>query len=195
MRSTSGKVGKRDYFNSFSLTCAVFSVLILFPSSFISASLSFTLHLLVSEKYLLMLQSVKGALAIDPDHPWLHQCLVRFFKGGMRERVLFMSSVNTFFLFFPSFIKINWVPPHPLALCTCCLCFPHSPYLPLDPFVYYLLSVSESKELPEVVRTVLKQEITRLFGDSNAKSFNQAYLTKHSNSIPHRLAGRPHTCY
>lgn len=34
------------------------------------------------EKYLLMLQSVKRALAIDPDHPWLHQCLVRFFKGG-----------------------------------------------------------------------------------------------------------------
>uniref|UniRef100_A0A8C2WJU4 N-alpha-acetyltransferase 15, NatA auxiliary subunit n=1 Tax=Cyclopterus lumpus TaxID=8103 RepID=A0A8C2WJU4_CYCLU len=81
------------------------------------------------EKYLLMLQSVKRALAIDPDHPWLHQCLVRFFKG-----------------------------------------------------------VSESTELPEVVRTVLKQEITRLFGDSNAMSFNQAYLTKHSNSIPHRLA-------
>uniref|UniRef100_A0A667WTI4 N-alpha-acetyltransferase 15, NatA auxiliary subunit n=1 Tax=Myripristis murdjan TaxID=586833 RepID=A0A667WTI4_9TELE len=81
------------------------------------------------EKYLLMLQSVKRALAIDPDHPWLHQCLVRFFKG-----------------------------------------------------------VSESKDLQEAVRTVLKQEITRLFGDSNAKSFNQAYLTKHSNSIPHRLA-------
>uniref|UniRef100_A0A672Z7Y2 N(alpha)-acetyltransferase 15, NatA auxiliary subunit n=1 Tax=Sphaeramia orbicularis TaxID=375764 RepID=A0A672Z7Y2_9TELE len=81
------------------------------------------------EKYLLMLQSVKRALAIDADHPWLHQCLVRFFRG-----------------------------------------------------------VSESKGLPEVVRTVLKQEITRLFGDSNAKSFNQAYLTKHSNSIPHRLA-------
>ncbi|KAK1886095.1 N-alpha-acetyltransferase 15 NatA auxiliary subunit [Dissostichus eleginoides] len=81
------------------------------------------------EKYLLMLQSVKRALAIDPDHPWLHQCLVRFFKG-----------------------------------------------------------VSDSTELPETVRTVLKQEITRLFGDSNATSFNQAYLNKHSNSIPHRLA-------
>lgn len=63
---------------------------------------------------------------------------------------------------------------------------------------FFSFSVSESKELPEVVRTVLKQEITRLFGDSNARSFNQAYLTKHSNSIPHRLAGRPnthtHTC-
>uniref|UniRef100_A0A8C7XDW1 N-alpha-acetyltransferase 15, NatA auxiliary subunit n=1 Tax=Oryzias sinensis TaxID=183150 RepID=A0A8C7XDW1_9TELE len=81
------------------------------------------------EKYLLMLQSLKRALAINPDHPWLHQCSVRFLKG-----------------------------------------------------------VSESKDLPEVVRTVLKQEITRLFGDSNAKSFNQAYLAKHSNSIPHRLA-------
>uniref|UniRef100_A0A8C5AYT8 N-alpha-acetyltransferase 15, NatA auxiliary subunit a n=1 Tax=Gadus morhua TaxID=8049 RepID=A0A8C5AYT8_GADMO len=34
------------------------------------------------EKYLLMLQSVKRAVAIDPLDPWLHQCLVRFFKGG-----------------------------------------------------------------------------------------------------------------
>ncbi|CAB1327365.1 unnamed protein product [Coregonus sp. 'balchen'] len=33
------------------------------------------------ELYLLMLQSVKRALSIDPHHPWLHQCLVRFFKG------------------------------------------------------------------------------------------------------------------
>uniref|UniRef100_A0A8C9Z3Y8 N-alpha-acetyltransferase 15, NatA auxiliary subunit n=1 Tax=Sander lucioperca TaxID=283035 RepID=A0A8C9Z3Y8_SANLU len=92
--------------------------------------LAFEIYFRKGWQYLLMLQSVKRALAIDPDHPWLHQCLVRFFKG-----------------------------------------------------------VSESKELLEVVRTVLKQEITRLFGDSNAMSFNQAYLNKHSNSIPHRLAG------
>uniref|UniRef100_A0A8C2HZ91 N(alpha)-acetyltransferase 15, NatA auxiliary subunit b n=1 Tax=Cyprinus carpio TaxID=7962 RepID=A0A8C2HZ91_CYPCA len=82
------------------------------------------------EKFLLMLQSVKRAYAIDPDHPWLHQCLVRFFKG-----------------------------------------------------------VSESKDLAESVSMVLKQEISRLFGESNAKSFNQAFLTKHFNSIPHRAAG------
>ncbi|TRY87613.1 hypothetical protein DNTS_005998 [Danionella cerebrum] len=81
------------------------------------------------EKFLLMLQSVKRAYAIAPDHPWLHQCLVRFFKG-----------------------------------------------------------VSESKELSETVSMVLKQEISRLFGESNAKSFNQAFLSKHSSSIPHRLA-------
>ncbi|KAG7273608.1 LOW QUALITY PROTEIN: hypothetical protein CRUP_011037 [Coryphaenoides rupestris] len=56
------------------------------------------------EKYLLMLQSVKRAVAIDPSDPWLHQCLVRFFKG-----------------------------------------------------------VSESTALAEPVRTVLKQEISRLF--------------------------------
>uniref|UniRef100_A0A671KZ79 N-alpha-acetyltransferase 15, NatA auxiliary subunit n=1 Tax=Sinocyclocheilus anshuiensis TaxID=1608454 RepID=A0A671KZ79_9TELE len=81
------------------------------------------------EKFLLMLQSVKRAYAIDPDHPWLHQCLVRFFKG-----------------------------------------------------------VSESKDLAESVSMVLKQEISRLFGESNAKDFNQAFLTKHFNSIPHRVA-------
>ncbi len=38
------------------------------------------------EKYLLMLQSVKRAVAIEPSNPWLHQCLVRFFKGGEQEK-------------------------------------------------------------------------------------------------------------
>uniref|UniRef100_A0A671VF51 N-alpha-acetyltransferase 15, NatA auxiliary subunit a n=1 Tax=Sparus aurata TaxID=8175 RepID=A0A671VF51_SPAAU len=81
------------------------------------------------EKYLLMLQSIKRAVAIEPSNPWLHQCLVRFFKG-----------------------------------------------------------VSESVDLAEAVRTVLKQEISRLFGESNPQSFNKNYLSQHSNSIPHRLA-------
>ncbi|XP_074530472.1 N-alpha-acetyltransferase 15, NatA auxiliary subunit a [Halichoeres trimaculatus] len=81
------------------------------------------------EKYLLMLQSIKRAVAIEPDHPWLHQCLVRFFKG-----------------------------------------------------------VTESTDLPEAVRTVLKWEISRLFGESNPERFNKNYLSQHSNSIPHRLA-------
>uniref|UniRef100_A0A8C4E5N9 N-alpha-acetyltransferase 15, NatA auxiliary subunit a n=1 Tax=Dicentrarchus labrax TaxID=13489 RepID=A0A8C4E5N9_DICLA len=83
------------------------------------------------EKYLLMLQSVKRAVVIEPSNPWLHQCLVRFFKG-----------------------------------------------------------VSESADLAEAVRTVLKQEISRLFGESNPQSFNKNYLSQHSNSIPHRVAGR-----
>uniref|UniRef100_A0A8C8D0W2 Uncharacterized protein n=1 Tax=Oncorhynchus tshawytscha TaxID=74940 RepID=A0A8C8D0W2_ONCTS len=78
------------------------------------------------EKYLLMLQSVKRAFSMEPSHPWLHQCLVRFFKG-----------------------------------------------------------VSDSKDLPQAVRTVLKQEISRLFGESNPQSFNKNYLSQHSNSIPH----------
>uniref|UniRef100_A0A8C1T9A6 N(alpha)-acetyltransferase 15, NatA auxiliary subunit a n=1 Tax=Cyprinus carpio TaxID=7962 RepID=A0A8C1T9A6_CYPCA len=70
------------------------------------------------EKYLLMLQSVKRAYSLDPDHPWLHQCLVRFFKG-----------------------------------------------------------VSDSKDMPEAVQTVLKQEITKLFGESDPKTFNKNFLT------------------
>uniref|UniRef100_A0A8C1TCA8 N(alpha)-acetyltransferase 15, NatA auxiliary subunit a n=1 Tax=Cyprinus carpio TaxID=7962 RepID=A0A8C1TCA8_CYPCA len=72
------------------------------------------------EKYLLMLQSVKRAYSLDPDHPWLHQCLVRFFKG-----------------------------------------------------------VSDSKDMPEAVQTVLKQEITKLFGESDPKTFNKNFLTVH----------------
>lgn len=51
--------------------CFVFSPIKTFMHDFLS-----------SEKYLLMLQSIKRAFAIDQDHPWLHQCLVRFFKGG-----------------------------------------------------------------------------------------------------------------
>ncbi|CAG5993688.1 unnamed protein product [Menidia menidia] len=82
------------------------------------------------EKYLLMLQSIKRAVLIEPSNPWLHQCLVRFFRG-----------------------------------------------------------VSESSDLAEAVRTVLKQEICRLFGESNPRSFNKSFLSQHSGSIPHRLAG------
>ncbi|MCJ8733750.1 hypothetical protein PDJAM_G00227270 [Pangasius djambal] len=82
------------------------------------------------EKYLLMLQSVKRAYTLDPDHPWLHQCLIRFFRG-----------------------------------------------------------VAESKSLPQPVHTVLKQEITRLFGESDPQTYNKNFLRKHSSSIPHRLAG------
>ncbi|KAM9741699.1 N-alpha-acetyltransferase 15, NatA auxiliary subunit-like [Menidia menidia] len=81
------------------------------------------------EKYLLMLQSIKRAVLIEPSNPWLHQCLVRFFRG-----------------------------------------------------------VSESSDLAEAVRTVLKQEICRLFGESNPRSFNKSFLSQHSGSIPHRLA-------
>uniref|UniRef100_A0A667ZFT2 N-alpha-acetyltransferase 15, NatA auxiliary subunit a n=1 Tax=Myripristis murdjan TaxID=586833 RepID=A0A667ZFT2_9TELE len=92
--------------------------------------LAFEIYFRKGQKYLLMLQSVKRAVAIDPSDPWLHQCLVRFFKG-----------------------------------------------------------VRESVDLPEAVRTVLKQEISRLFGESNPQSYNKNYLSQHSNSIPHRLAG------
>ncbi|XP_029021750.1 N-alpha-acetyltransferase 15, NatA auxiliary subunit a [Betta splendens] len=81
------------------------------------------------EKYLLMLQSIKRAVIIEPSNPWLHQCLVRFFKR-----------------------------------------------------------VSDSADLAAVVRTVLKKEIARLFGESNPQSFNKSYLSQHSSSIPHRLA-------
>ncbi|XP_023649340.2 N-alpha-acetyltransferase 16, NatA auxiliary subunit-like [Paramormyrops kingsleyae] len=44
-------------------------------------------HLLAFEiylrkgKFLLMLQSVKRAFALQPDHPWLHECLIRFSKS------------------------------------------------------------------------------------------------------------------
>lgn len=33
-------------------------------------------------KFLLMLQSVKRAFAINSNNPWLHECLIRFSKSG-----------------------------------------------------------------------------------------------------------------
>lgn len=52
-----------------------------------------------------------------------------------------------------------------------------------------MCAVSEGADLATTVRTVLKQEISRLFGESNPQSFNKNYLSQHSSSIPHRLAG------
>uniref|UniRef100_A0A673GXI4 N(alpha)-acetyltransferase 15, NatA auxiliary subunit a n=1 Tax=Sinocyclocheilus rhinocerous TaxID=307959 RepID=A0A673GXI4_9TELE len=51
-----------------------------------------------------------------------------------------------------------------------------------------LFSVSDSKDMPEAVQTVLKLEITKLFGESDPKTFNKNFLSKHANSIPHRVA-------
>lgn len=66
------------------MLCVFYSV----STVFVPISASHVYCVLLSEKYLLMLQSVKRALEIDPDHPWLHQCLVRFFKGGMRGFII-----------------------------------------------------------------------------------------------------------
>lgn len=47
----------------------------------------------------------------------------------------------------------------------------------------------ESKDLPDTVRTVLKQEMNRLFGATNPKNFNETFLKRNSDSLPHRLSG------
>uniref|UniRef100_A0A4W3JXP8 N-alpha-acetyltransferase 15, NatA auxiliary subunit a n=1 Tax=Callorhinchus milii TaxID=7868 RepID=A0A4W3JXP8_CALMI len=54
--------------------------------------------------------------------------------------------------------------------------------------VRFFKTVSESKNLPDPVHTVLTQQMSRLFGETNPKSFNEAFINKHLNSIPHRLA-------
>lgn len=119
-----------------------------------------------------MLQSVKRAVAIEPSNPWLHQCLVRFFKGG--EHIAHKATYQ-------------WATAPQFEFRV----------LKLDPgLLLCVRAVSESADLAEAVRTVLKQEISRLFGESNPQSFNKNFLSQHSNSIPHRLAGmyaRTHT--
>lgn len=68
----------------------------------------FIMALFILEKYVLMLQSIKRALAIDPDHPWLHQCLVRFFKGGMRDCIY--SHFCRFLVLFVGDLNVTCVP-------------------------------------------------------------------------------------
>lgn len=62
------------------------SSLVLQLSWFLSGVFASLIVLLVGlvppDKYLLMLQSIKRAEAIEPSNPWLHQCQVRFFRGG-----------------------------------------------------------------------------------------------------------------
>ncbi|OXB74603.1 UNVERIFIED_CONTAM: hypothetical protein H355_013437 [Colinus virginianus] len=53
---------------------------------------------------------------------------------------------------------------------------------------YDFILVSESKDLPDAVRTVLNQEMNRLFGATNPKNFNEAFLKKNYDSLPHRLS-------
>lgn len=55
--------------------------------------------------------------------------------------------------------------------------------------------VSESKDLPDAVRTVLNQEMNRLFGATNPKNFNEAFLKKNYDSLPHRLSGILPLCF
>lgn len=61
--------------------------------------------------------------------------------------------------------------------------------IPLHRVCVCVLTVADGKSLPQPVHTVLKQEITRLFGESDPKSYNKNFLSKHSSSIPHRVAG------
>nr|KAF6481182.1 N-alpha-acetyltransferase 15, NatA auxiliary subunit [Molossus molossus] len=54
--------------------------------------------------------------------------------------------------------------------------------------IYFRKAVCESKDVPDAVRTVLKQEMNRLFGATNPKNFNETFLKRNSDSLPHRLS-------
>lgn len=51
------------------------------------------------------------------------------------------------------------------------------------------LAVAGSSGLPQHVITVLKQEMTKLYGNNDARQLNQEFLAKYHNSLPHLLAG------
>ncbi|XP_030056406.1 N-alpha-acetyltransferase 16, NatA auxiliary subunit isoform X1 [Microcaecilia unicolor] len=93
-------------------------------------------HLLAFEiyfrkgKFLLMLQSVKRAFAINSNNPWLHECLIKFSK-----------------------------------------------------------SVSDLSNLPEIVNTVLTQEMQKIFANKDLEGFNEEFLEHNTTSIQHLLSG------
>lgn len=77
-----------------------------------------------------------------------------------------------------------------LILYTCVL-YMHAPQFKVNCKFFFFPpnTVSESKELNVSLRTVLKQEMNRLFGETSPANFNNAFLKEHKDSIPHRLAG------
>lgn len=49
--------------------------------------------------------------------------------------------------------------------------------------------VSVKKEIPGPVKTVLKQEMDKIYGTKSASELNEDVLVKFSNSLPHLLQG------
>jgi hypothetical protein len=43
-------------------------------------------------KFLLMLQSVKRAFAIESNNPWLHECLIKFSKSGKYKKDIYVHA-------------------------------------------------------------------------------------------------------
>lgn len=60
--------------------------------------------------------------------------------------------------------------------------------------VKFYLKVAESNEICEPIAEVLKQEMTHIYGDKDAKQLNQEFLNKNSNSLPHLLEGARMLC-
>lgn len=53
----------------------------------------------------------------------------------------------------------------------------------------YLIIVSVKKEIPGPVKTVLKQEMDKIYGTKSATELIEDFLVKFSNSLPHLLQG------
>lgn len=48
-------------------------------------------------KFLLMLQSVKRAFAINSNNPWLHECLIKFSKSGKYKKCnIYVKQIGQF---------------------------------------------------------------------------------------------------
>lgn len=65
---------------------------------------------------------------------------------------------------------------------------PTNPRLHSNVIRFYCI-VSRKTDLPDPVRTVLSQEMDKIYGDKNANELNEEFLSRFSNSLPHLLQG------
>lgn len=57
---------------------------------------------------------------------------------------------------------------------------------------FFLLSssVKHKTKLPECIQTVLTREMEPIYGNKDAKTLNEEFLSKNSKSMPHLAAGK-----
>uniref|UniRef100_A0A4W4DVI4 N(alpha)-acetyltransferase 15, NatA auxiliary subunit a n=1 Tax=Electrophorus electricus TaxID=8005 RepID=A0A4W4DVI4_ELEEL len=142
------------------------------------------------EKHLLMLQSVKRAYILEPDHPWLHQCLIRFLKGGTHTLtdVHYLILVDDFTFLFKHIVLAIMSTPVFIVKLHLCVCVAAKMMVYLDPS-----SESMAAELASALDDSLK--VLQALRDGSLGSGQQKILESYRMSChalyPYCLAFMP----
>ena len=63
-------------------------------------------------------------------------------------------------------------------------------YIHISLFIFTVKERKAKGELPQTVITVLEQELEKIIGNKDAQTLNEEFLTRNSNSVLHRAAGK-----